>query len=126
MHHYPPLHPKSSLFIHCRSSPKLISVCRGLRWHRLFVCLSLLALVLHRDKGYCQCSHKNTLALGPPYFLTLFMPWYRPAPSPAPTAAHDTDGGRMPSYTGPPRLTHLAAAAALLRWHVAVFQIWHM
>lgn len=35
------------------------SVCRGLRWHRLFVCLSLLALVWHRDKGYCQCSHKK-------------------------------------------------------------------
>lgn len=92
------------------------------------LCLLVIAgpRVASRQRLLSVQPQKDTLALGPPYFLTLFMPWYRPAPSPAPTAAHDTDGGRMPTYTGPPRLTHLAAAAALLRWHVAVFQIWHM
>lgn len=64
MHHYPPLHPKSSpLFTVVPPLNSFQSVCRGLRWHRLFVCVSLLALVLHRDKGHCQCSHKKTLWL---------------------------------------------------------------
>lgn len=92
------------------------------------LCLLVIAgpCVASRQRLLSGQPQKDTLALGPPYFLTLFMSWYRPAPSPTPTAAHDTDRGKMPIYTNPSRLAHFAAAAALLQWHIAVFQIWHM
>lgn len=129
-HYHPQLHPKSS--------PPLYSIWFLPFTHfsqsvggwggtgSLFACHCWPLCGIETKAIVSAATKRDTLALGPPYFLTLHMPWYRPAPSPTPTPAHDTDGRRMPTYTYLHRLTLLAAAAALLRRNVAVFQIWHM
>lgn len=121
------LHPKSSPSV-LPLVPPLDSVCCRARGGTgsLFACHCWPLCGIETKAIVRAATKRDTLALGPPYFLTLLMPWYGAAPSltPTHTPAHDPDGGRI-THTYTRRQTHTRAPRCSCCF-VAVFQIWHM
>lgn len=82
------------------SSPRLISVCGS---GSLFACHCWPLCGIETKAIVSAATKRDTLALGPPYFLTLLMPWYGAAPSLTPhthTPTHtSTWSGRRKNHT---------------------------